>query len=122
MKRLGMKRPNPRVLTLALAASLLSLYSRSGVAATENTATVFTTKAVATELFEILSYPARVIPRFNTNVLAEADGVVSRIYAPLGERVGRGHKLLSITHLDPVYQYAPVTMTAPVAGSGFCRP
>ena len=68
------------------------------------------------DLFELLSYPARVTPKINANILAESDGIVTRIHAPLGAKVTRGQRLLTLKHTDPVYQYAPVSITAPVSG------
>lgn len=82
----------------------------------EAKAVVFVATLQASELFETLTYPARVVPRFNTTILAETDGIVSRIYAPLGQRVSPKQRVLSITHTDPIYQYAPVNMLAPVSG------
>src|SRR4051812_32352730 len=73
-------------------------------------AVVFTSTLKRVELFEQLSYPGRVISKVNTTVLSEADGVVSKIYAPLGKTVRRREKVVQIAHTDPVYQYAPVTL------------
>jgi multidrug efflux pump subunit AcrA (membrane-fusion protein) len=79
-------------------------------------AIVFTSVLKQIELFDQLSYPGRVVSKVNTTVLSEADGVVSRIFAPLGKSVRRRERVLEITHTDPVYQYAPVMMTSPVSG------
>lgn len=77
---------------------------------------VLVSPAKKSELFDVLTYPARVIPRVNANVLSESDGVVAKIFAPLGTKVRRGQKLMVIRHTDPIYQYAPLTIVAPVAG------
>lgn len=77
---------------------------------------VMVSPAKRAELFEVLTYPARVVPKVNANVLSESEGVVTKIHAPLGSRVVRGQKLLTVKHTDPVYQYAPVNITAPVTG------
>lgn len=79
-------------------------------------AVVSVRKVSATELFDLLSFPARITPRINTNLLSETDGIVTQILAPLGQRVSKGQKILSIRHTDPVYQYAPAAVVAPVAG------
>lgn len=79
-------------------------------------AIVFTKKAHASDLADELTYPARVLPRINTTILAETDGVVSKIHAPLGERVSKNQRLITIKHTDPVYQYAPVTLKSSVDG------
>jgi multidrug efflux pump subunit AcrA (membrane-fusion protein) len=68
------------------------------------------------EISELLSYPARAVARVNTTVLAEADGVVKQIHTPLGRRVAARQKILTLMHTDPVYQFAPVVVTSPVAG------
>jgi multidrug efflux pump subunit AcrA (membrane-fusion protein) len=111
-----MKRTLPRAAVSVFAISFVLLVTRPGAAATEAPAVVFVDHVKATELFETLSYPARVIPRFNTTILAETDGIVSRIFAPLGERVSPRQKIFAISHTDPIYQYAPVYMLAPVSG------
>ena len=90
--------------------------ARLGLAATESAAVVFVDHVKPTELFETLSYPARVVPRFNTTILAETDGIVSHIYAPLGQRVSPRQKVFAISHTDPIYQYAPVYLLSPVSG------
>jgi multidrug efflux pump subunit AcrA (membrane-fusion protein) len=79
-------------------------------------ASVFVKEARAEELFDVLSYPARVEPKVNTTILADSDGVVSKVLVSLGQRVNRRGRLMTITHTDPVYRYAPVQVTAPVAG------
>src|SRR5689334_13065225 len=84
--------------------------------AAEKSATVFTKTLHATELFETLSYPGRVTSKLNGAVLADGEGVVRKIYAPLSKRIGRKQALLRITHTDPIYQYAPMTVLSPIAG------
>ena len=83
---------------------------------TQDPAVVFVNAVKPTELFDLLTYPARVIPKVNTTLLAEVDGIVSKILAPLGQKVSPRQKLMVLTHTDPVYQYAPVTVLSPVAG------
>lgn len=79
-------------------------------------AVVFVRPATLTELYDQLSYPARVVSKVNTSILAESDGVISQIFAPLGKRVSKRERLLMIRHTDPVYQYAPLVVSAPVGG------
>jgi multidrug efflux pump subunit AcrA (membrane-fusion protein) len=105
-----------RVALCAFAVSACPSLARMSIAATEGPAVVFVDIVKPKRLFESLTYPARVVPKLNTTILAETDGIVSRIYAPLGQRVARKQRVLAITHTDPVYQYAPVLMLAPVAG------
>ena len=77
---------------------------------------VFINKIKPVELAEVLTYPARIEPRIRASVVAEADGVVTRIIAPLGKPVKAKSGLLVIRNSDPVYQYAPMIVTSPVAG------
>lgn len=79
-------------------------------------AIVFTQKIKAEELFDLLTYPARISPKISTTLLSETDGIVRKILAPLGQKVKRGQKIMTITHTDPVYQYAPTPVFAPVSG------
>lgn len=79
-------------------------------------AVVFVSQVKSSELFDDLTYPARVTPKVNSTILAETDGVVSRIAAPLGQRVAAGQTVLTIKHTDPGYQYAPARVTSSVAG------
>lgn len=78
--------------------------------------TVITETLKASPLFDILTYPARIVPKINATLLSEVDGIVLRVFAPLGASVTRNQKVLTIQHTDPVYEYAPVTVTAPVTG------
>lgn len=84
--------------------------------APNKTATVYTQAAKATPLSDTLTYPARLVPKVNASVLSESDGVVSQIKTPLGAVVGKGQALLTIKHTDPLYDYAPFSVTAPVKG------
>lgn len=79
-------------------------------------ATVVVQSVAPIDLSDDLTYPARVTPKINTVILAETDGVVSKIQAPLGQSVKPGARILTITHTDPIYQFAPFKVTAPVAG------
>lgn len=81
-----------------------------------NPAIVFVSQAKAIELFDVLTYPARVVPKINSAVISETDGVVTKVLTPLGQRVKRGQRLLTITHTDPVYQFAPMEVTSPSTG------
>lgn len=77
---------------------------------------VFVGEAKHRTLSDELTYPARITPKINAVILAEADGVISRITAPLGTAVKRRQRLMSIVNTDPVYQYAPSPVLSPVAG------
>lgn len=73
-------------------------------------------RATPTPIFDLLSYPARVTSTVNATILSETEGVVTTIEKPLGSSVKKGEPLLRLQHTDPVFQYAPVVVRAPVAG------
>ncbi len=72
-------------------------------------------KIQAVEISQTLTYPARVESTVSATVLADTDGVVTQIL-PLGSQVRKGQKILTIEQTDPVYQYAPFRVQAPVGG------
>ncbi len=78
--------------------------------------TVFTEKLKATALHERLTYPARLVSKTTAALLAETDGVIKRVSAPLGRAVKQGEAVLTISNTDPIYQYAPMVVRSPVAG------
>lgn len=100
----------------AILAGALLAEAHAAVEAPKPLATVFARTVKAEELFDRLTYPARVTPKVSTTILSETDGIVSKILAPLGEQVRRNQKIMTITHTDPVYQYAPTPIFAPVSG------
>jgi multidrug efflux pump subunit AcrA (membrane-fusion protein) len=67
-------------------------------------------------LSDEVSYPARLVSRVQATVNAPADGVVSRILAPLGSRVRAQAAIMRIKNTDPVFEYVPVPVETPVAG------
>lgn len=77
---------------------------------------VYAAEAKETQLFNLLSYPARINPRVVAKVLAEGDGVVTKILKPLGKAAKRGERLIEIRNTDPVYSYAAAYSRAPVTG------
>lgn len=70
----------------------------------------------ATEVFDSLIYPARVVSKVNAALLAESDGVVQSISKPLGTSVVRGNTVLTLINPDPVYTFAPFEVHSPVSG------
>lgn len=99
------------------ASSLVGLlfWGSVSLAATETIPVVQTKKVELTENSESLSYPARVESRVSGAILAEIEGVVREV-AVLGAPVKKGQVLFKIQQLDPVYQYAPAKIVAPVSG------
>jgi multidrug efflux pump subunit AcrA (membrane-fusion protein) len=96
--------------------SLLHLFAWAAPEPTSKVPVVFVETATPMVLSDELTYPARIIPKVEANVLAEGDGVVSQIHYPLGRAVKRGAPILTIRNTDPVYQYAPLRAIAPVSG------
>ncbi len=66
---------------------------------------------------QMLTFPARIESKINARILAESDGVVQRIVAPLGSKVRRGSGLLVIKNVEGGFSYAPLTVTSPVTGT-----
>lgn len=63
-----------------------------------------------------LVYPARAEAKVNAAILAESEGVVTKVL-PLGTVVKRGDRLLNITQTDPIYNFAPFKVVSPVSGA-----
>lgn len=98
---------------------MLLLSGISGVSAPEKDApkpTVFVETSKAEAIFDLLTYPARIVPKVNATLLSEVDGIVLKISAPLGTPVKTDERVILIKHTDPVYEYADVTVSAPVDG------
>lgn len=77
---------------------------------------VFVQAVDETMLFDELNYPARLIPKINATILAESDGTVRSLSIPLGKWIERGQTLMVLSKTDPIYQYAPLKVRAPVSG------
>lgn len=102
-----------RIVLLAAALAALSAIS----APEKNSAPlVFVEKVKAGPLHDELTYPARLVSKTSAALLAETDGVVRKISAPLGRAVKRDETVLTIANTDPIYQYAPMAVRSPVAG------
>lgn len=103
-------------LVFLICAHLIAFVPQPSWAAVEKKPVVFTKIVNSTELSETLAYPARVEPRIRASVIAETDGVVSKIIAPLGSRIQARKPLLVIKNTDPIYQYSPMVVTSAVDG------
>lgn len=104
------------VIVLIVAISVLRTLPSTFAEPAPSNAVVFGKIAKAENLSDELTYPARVVPKVNSTVLADTDGVVTKIPAILGQRVSARHTLVIITHTDPVYQYAPMKVLSPISG------
>lgn len=92
----------------------MNLFGLIPAKAAAPTVTIQTIKKI--EIRDSLSYPARMESDVNASIYADADGVVTKIWQPLGQNVKRGQALITIQHTDPIYQYAPMKMSTPVQG------
>jgi multidrug efflux pump subunit AcrA (membrane-fusion protein) len=97
-----------------MALIIVPLGARASVSPPPPMVTIQTAKM--SDLFEKLSYPARVESKVNASIFSESEGVVTKILTPLGTSIHRNGKVVVIKHTDPVYQYAPVVLTSPVDG------
>lgn len=104
------------ILSLLLGLSVLGSRAEAVVAPEEKIPVVFTRKVQALEISDTLTYPARLVPKVHASILADIDGIVAQVVAPLGQKVTRKQRLMILKHTDPIYQYAPVHVGAPVQG------
>jgi multidrug efflux pump subunit AcrA (membrane-fusion protein) len=73
-------------------------------------------KAEKIQLVDQISYPGKIISRVKASIASPADGVVISITGPIGTKVAPGAAILKIRNLDPVFEYVPVNVEAPVGG------
>jgi multidrug efflux pump subunit AcrA (membrane-fusion protein) len=106
------------LLRSAFAVSLIgaSAFARPHAGAPPPAPVVFAKAIQASEVFDSIIYPAKLISRVNATLLAESEGVVQEIKKPLGTRVKVGEPVFTLTNPDPVYTYAPFAVLSPVAG------
>jgi membrane fusion protein (multidrug efflux system) len=81
-----------------------------------NPAVVFTKKVSSEQIYDSLTYPARASAKVNATILSESNGIISQMAATLGQKVRVGQIIMVLRHTDPVYQYAPVKILAPLSG------
>ncbi len=77
---------------------------------------VFVKIAKKKEISDKLTYPARVTPKVSAMILSESQGVMTRLSFNLGDKVLKNQTIAKITHADPVYEYRPFLLKAPVSG------
>lgn len=92
------------------------LATQAALAAPTPTPQVFAMELSPKTMSETLSFPTRVIPKVQSSLLSETDGVVSEILAPLGTAVKKGQLVMKVKHTDPVYRYADVEVRSRIAG------
>lgn len=104
------------------AASLYLLVWTSGAGAATDAApeakapVVMTETAQVVEIADAITYPARVTSKVKATVFAPAEGIITRINAPLGSQIKAGATLMAIKNTDPLYEYVPIAVETPVAG------
>ena len=81
-----------------------------------DTARVVVQTLATTEEADVLLFPARIQSAVQTKILAESEGVVRLIPVHVGQTISKRDRVMTLKHTDPVYQYAPVKVTSPVAG------
>jgi multidrug efflux pump subunit AcrA (membrane-fusion protein) len=79
-------------------------------------ASVFVKKVQLEQISDILNYPARINAKVNATVLSESQGIVSDVLVTLGQSVKAQQILMILKHTDPIYQFAPLQVRAPIAG------
>ncbi len=105
-----------RTILLLLLLSLGSAHAAAPMHPDDDIPVVFTTIAKAETIYDDLLYPVRIQSRINATVVAEADAIVSKIVSPLGKAVPRHSPILVLKHIDPVFNYRPLVIQAPVSG------
>jgi multidrug efflux pump subunit AcrA (membrane-fusion protein) len=76
----------------------------------------FVKEAKKTEISDLLIYPAKVESKISASVLSEFEGVIVSMNRHLGDRVKKGEVLFRLRHTDPVFNFAPILVRAPVSG------
>jgi hypothetical protein len=95
--------------------SILTVKGNLVLAAIGKTVQVKPYTVQLTNSIDTLVYPARIESQISAVVLAQAEGTVTDI-APLGSILKKGQRILKVQQSDPVYQFAPVRVLAPVSG------
>ena len=69
-----------------------------------------------TDEADVLLFPARVRSAVQTKIFAETESVVRLVPVHVGQSISKRDRVMTLQHTDPVYEYAPVKITSPVAG------
>jgi multidrug efflux pump subunit AcrA (membrane-fusion protein) len=101
---------------LALFAISLSSYAADSKVTEPKPAVVFTETVKRVELFDLIVYPVRIVPKISATLVSEIDGVVDQIPFPLGSRVAKGQSTVIIKNTDPIQTFRPHRVSAPVSG------
>jgi hypothetical protein len=90
--------------------------SISAMGAADKTPVVFTQLAKKTEIFDQLTFPAKIDSAIQAKLIADSDGVVTKIIAPLGARIPRMGTVMQLQNMEPGYSFAPMKVASPVRG------
>lgn len=105
-----------RVMSLIILAWSLNARAATDAPAEVKAPIVMTEAATLVEIADAITYPARVTSKVKATVFAPAEGVITKINAPLGSPIRAGATLMSIRNTDPVYEYVPIAVETPVTG------
>jgi len=101
---------------LVLAMTFIAATASTSARSAPQKPMVFAKDLKKTELADVISYPARVVSQVSAALFSEFDGRIIRITAPLGSSVAAGKSVVVVKNTDPVYEFAPAAITAPVTG------
>lgn len=77
---------------------------------------VFIKEARSSEVFDLFTFPAKVVPEVNSLILSESQGIISGLPVTLGQKVKKNQILVKVEHTDPVFKYQPVFLRSPING------
>lgn len=84
--------------------------------ASPNLTKVTVHQAILNPISDSITYPARAVSEVNALIYSDIDGVVTKVFKTIGQYARKGETLLTIQHIDPVFQYAPVKVVSSVSG------
>lgn len=94
----------------------VALFFTLSVQAKDKLKTVFVQTAKNTNIFDIYTFPAKVIPIVKSTIFSQSEGVIQDFKFNLGQKVYKGQKIIKIKRIDPVYNYKPYFIKAPIDG------
>ena len=78
--------------------------------------TVYVQRLTQKEIHDKLTYPVKIVALASASILAEGDGVIQRIFTPLGHAVKKNQPVISLKNSDPSYEYANMMVNATIHG------
>ncbi|MBF0362150.1 MAG: HlyD family efflux transporter periplasmic adaptor subunit [Oligoflexia bacterium] len=77
---------------------------------------VFIKKLQHQEMFNQFIYPTQIASSLNVEVVSQISGIVMELQKDIGSKTRSGERLLFIQQNDPIYQYKPMAVEAPISG------